>query len=35
MKNLGDDAKAYEYLVSLGYSSSITAQLWSLYQAAG
>lgn len=35
MKSLGDDAKAYEYLVSLGYSSSITAQLWSLYQAAG
>ncbi len=35
MKNLGDDAKAYEYLVSLGYSSSITAQLWSLYQTAG
>ncbi|MCD8377087.1 MAG: hypothetical protein LUD69_09110 [Oscillospiraceae bacterium] len=35
MKSLGDDARAYEYLVSLGYSSSITAQLWSLYQAAG
>lgn len=34
MLALGDEVKAYEYLLSQGYTVSATEQLWSMYQAA-
>ncbi len=32
MLSLGDDTAAYEYLVGLGYTNSITQNLWAMYQ---
>ncbi|HIY73313.1 MAG TPA: hypothetical protein H9826_04985 [Candidatus Intestinimonas merdavium] len=34
MLALGDEVKAYEYLLNQGYTVSATEQLWSMYQAA-
>lgn len=34
MLSFGDDTKAYEYLVGLKYTNSITENLWNLYQSA-
>lgn len=34
MQSLGNDTLAYEYLISLGYTNAITANLWELYQEA-
>lgn len=34
MLALGDDIKAYEYLIGLGKTSGVTSQLWELYQEA-
>lgn len=32
MLGMGNDTKAYEYLVNLGYTNKITENLWELYQ---
>lgn len=34
MLGMGNDTKAYEYLVKLGYTNGITENLWELYQSA-